>query len=159
MKKLKKARLKLLIEFVKYNIAGTVFFWSTYLLFFVFETFLKWPPVQALAVASIIGHIFYFILDKEWVFSSDGSTKKSIGEFIRFAIFMTFNYLLNLFLVWALLTYAGLSPYLGQFVTAGFFVFWSYLGLKYWVFPAQVSNKRSKADAARRRKSSQQKAA
>lgn len=149
MKKLKKSRLTLLVEFAKYNVAGSVFFWSTYLLFFLFETFLQWPEVQALAVSSIIGNILYFALDKEWVFSSDGSTKKSLGELVRFIIFMAFNYFLNLFLVWALLVYFDLTPYLGQFVTAGFFVFWSYLGLKYWVFPA-ANKKKGVPHAARR---------
>lgn len=152
MKKLEKPSLKLVIEFIKYNVAGTVFFWSTYIMFFVFNRYVGWPEIQALAVASIIGHVLYFILDKQWVFSSDGSTKKSLGELVRFIIFMAFNYFLNLLLVYALLYYFDLTPYLGQFVTAGFFVFWSYLGLKYWVFPAALK-KKGPADVGSRRKS------
>ena len=150
------------MQFVKYNVAGTVFFWSTYIMFFVLNTLLQWPEVQALATASIIGHVFYFILDKEWVFSSDGTTKKSLGELLRFAVFMALNYFLNLYFVWLLDVRFGLTPYLGQFVTAGFFVIWSYVGLKYWVFP--VSVKRTKkgkqyASRSRKRSTAKQKAA
>lgn len=34
----------------------------------------------------------------------------------------------------------GITPYIGFFISAGFFTIWSYLWYKYWVFPEQSSS-------------------
>jgi putative flippase GtrA len=31
----------------------------------------------------------------------------------------------------------GITPYIGFFISAGFFTVWSFLWYKYWVFPEQ----------------------
>jgi putative flippase GtrA len=46
---------------------------------------------------------------------------------------MVVNFLLDLAIVGGLRA-AGLTPYLGQFASAGFFTVWNYVLFKLWVF-------------------------
>ena len=128
----KKTRLTI-FEFIRYTVAGNVFFWTTYLGYLVLRHIFDWPEAAALATASIIAHIIYFALDKEWVFSADKKHRKTNVEFMRFGAFMTFNYFLNLAIVLGLSRF-GIIPEIGQFISAGFFTLWNWLGFKYWVF-------------------------
>lgn len=141
----KKRKRKNLWQFIRFNIAGFIFFWATYGLYFVFEQLLGWPSAWALATGSLIAHAIYFVLDKEWVFNAKGARKKTAGEMLRFAIFMSMNYFINLGIVLGLEQY-GLTPYIGQFVAAIFFTFWNFFGLKIWVFhqPLALRPRRAK---------------
>jgi hypothetical protein len=38
-------------------------------------------------------------------------------------------------LIVASLKSVGLTPYLGQFVSSGFFTIWNYFWYRFWVFP------------------------
>ena len=132
--KQKKHYIKLAIQFLKLQLAGNVLFWGTYLGYFAFDKVFHWPEFIALATASIIAHVLFFIVDKEWVFVDKTGRRKATNEIIRFIAFMGFNYVLNLTIIELLSVYAGLSPYVGQFVAAIFFTLWNYAGLKFWVF-------------------------
>jgi putative flippase GtrA len=135
MKKTKKKNLlKLLIQFVKLNLAANILFWGTYAGFAVFDRLLGWEELPALATASILAHILFFIVDKNWVFVDKTGRRKTRDELVKFAIFMGFSYILNIAIIRGLSEYAGISPYIGQFIAAGFFVFWNFIGLRWWVF-------------------------
>lgn len=130
-----------LIQFIKLQLAGNVLFWGTYIGYFVFDELLRWPELTALAVASIIAHVLFFIVDSEWVFDEKGERRKTPGELTRFAVFMGINYFINLGIITGLSHYLGLTPYIGQFVAALFFTLWTFIGLKYWVFRKPKSRK------------------
>lgn len=126
-----------LIQFIKLQVAGNILFWGTYIGYPIFHEWLKWPELSALATASIIAHVLFFIADSEWVFNEKGkkgSNRKTANELTRFVAFMGLNYFINLAIIAGLSKYFDISPYIGQFISALFFVLWNFIGLKYWVF-------------------------
>ncbi len=130
----KQFTFKNLIEFLKLQLAGNVLFWGTYLGYFVFEQWAGWAHLPALVTASLIAHVLFFIVDKEWVFNTDTGREKTVGEAMRFAIFMGLNFFINIGIITGLDVFFGITPYIGQFISAMFFTFWTWLGLKFWVF-------------------------
>jgi len=133
-KQSKKIWQKKLWEFVRLQIAGNILFVGTNVFFITGDLILHVPQVIAYPVASILAHFLFFVADKEWVFAEGGKRRKTRDELTRFIVFMGFNYIINLAIIFALKKEFGISPYVGQFVSAGFFTFWNYIGLKYWVF-------------------------
>lgn len=131
--------LKNLIEFIKLQLAGNILFWGTMGGSFVGAEWLHWSDLRALVTASILAHIAFFIVDKEWVFNSETGQQKTAGEVVRFALFMGLNFFINIGIVMATKQFLGpdfvVDPlYVGQFAAGVFFTFWTYLGLKFWVF-------------------------
>lgn len=122
------------IQFIKLQIAGNVLFWGTYIGYFVLHELAHQSELVSIALASIVAHILFFIVDSEWVFDEKGSRRKTPGELTRFVLFMGMNYFINLGIIYGLSTYLGITPYIGQFIAALFFTFWTFIGLKYWVF-------------------------
>ncbi|RWZ77993.1 MAG: GtrA family protein, partial [Candidatus Chaera renei] len=125
----------------KYNLAGTAFFWSTYGGFFVLNAVLGFGNLPSLAMASLFGHAVFFLLDKTWVFDQESSRRRTGREMTRFAAFMALNYVINIGIVIGLAA-IGITPYIGQFVAAAFFTFWSFAGLKWWVFKPRLVKRR-----------------
>lgn len=135
MEKIKKQfTLANLIQFIKLQLAGNILFWGTYIGFFLLHELAHWPELTALATASVIAHALFFIADSEWVFDEKGKRRKSPGELTRFVIFMGINYFINLGIIYGLSYYFDITPYIGQFIAGLFFTFWTFIGLKYWVF-------------------------
>lgn len=123
-----------LIEFIKLQLAGNILFWGTYLGFFLLYEIAGWAEIIALSTASIVAHVLFFIANSEWVFDEKGERKKTQGELTRFILFMGLNYFINLGIIWALSHFFGITPYIGQFISAMYFTIWNFVGLKYWVF-------------------------
>lgn len=121
------------VEFIKLQLAGNILFWGTYLGYFVSDRFFHQPNIGALAVASLAAHCIFFIVSRDWVFDAKG-TRKPTRQITRFILFMGLNYFINLGIIFGLEHYAHVSPYIGQFVSGLFFTFWTYFGLKFWVF-------------------------
>lgn len=135
MEKLKtQFTLQNLIEFIKLQLAGNILFWGTYLGFFLLYEFANWTEVASLAIASVIAHALFFIANSEWVFDENGERRKTSGELTRFVVFMGINYFINLGIIYGLSYFLGITPYIGQFISAMFFTIWTFVGLKYWVF-------------------------
>lgn len=135
MEKIKKQfTLKNLIQFIKLQLAGNVLFWGTYIGFFVLYEIAEQPEVLSLALASVVAHAAFFFVDKKWVFHEGEGRRKTGVELRRFIIFMGINYFINLGIITGLSHYFDISPYIGQFISAAFFTFWTFIGLKYWVF-------------------------
>lgn len=132
--KQKKSLIKIAIEFVKLQVAGNILFWGTYIGFFGLRELADWSTITALATASILAHILYFVADKEWVFSDKTGRRKTSDELSRFILFMGLNYFINLGIIAWLDSYFGITPYIGQFISGLFFTVWSFVGLRYWVF-------------------------
>mgnify|MGYP003439853904 CR=1 FL=1 len=143
----KKKFLKLAIEFIKLQLSANILFWGTIGGLFVLYDLLKWPQLAALATASIVAHVAFFIVNKEWVFDDNTGKRKTGGEVVRFVLFMGLNFFINLGIVMAASHYlSGIeavasafpgfdpTPYIGQVIAALFFTVWNFVGLKFWVF-------------------------
>lgn len=130
----KKKWWRLVLEFVKLQLAGNVLFWGTYLGYALGHEFLHWDSTLSMTIGSLSAHVLFFIIDKNWVFSTKTGKKKTQEEIIKFIIFMGLNFFINLGITLGLERYFGITPYIGQFIAGVFFAVWSYLGLKFWVF-------------------------
>ncbi|MDZ7744532.1 MAG: GtrA family protein [Candidatus Saccharibacteria bacterium] len=120
-------------RFVEYMIGGGAQFWSGYLAFALFDL-LGMPFWPNKSLAYFIGVTANYGLQRFWVFGRKGITKKQIEtSATKFYTLMFVNFLIDLGIVGGLRE-LGLTPYLGQFVSAGFFTLWNYLIFKFWVF-------------------------
>lgn len=94
----KQFSIQLIWEFIKLQLASNILFFGTLFGFYAGDKILHLPQLYALIIASILAHILFFIVDLEWVFTSDGK-QRSGRAMRRFIIFMTFNFFLNIALV------------------------------------------------------------
>lgn len=125
---------KNVIQFLKLQVAGNILFWGTYVGYAIGDLWFKAETWVAVGLSSIIAHVLFFVVDKNWVFSDKTGKRKTSDEIVRFAVFMGFNYLLNLGIIVGLDTFFHISPYVGQFISGFFFTVWTWVGLKFWVF-------------------------
>lgn len=134
MKKLKKKYLKEIIRFAKYTVGGNAQFWSGYATFAVLWGVMGMSFWWAKSLSYFLGVSVNFFLERFWVFKQKKMSARQIETSAsRFYSLMFVNFLLDLAIVGGLYN-AGLTPYIGQFVSAGFFTVWNYLFFKLWVF-------------------------
>ncbi len=141
-----KPKKSLKTQIIEYFVAGGAFFWSGYIAFFIFDSLLHFPLFAAKQLANLIGLTINYILEDRWVFKSHRSqaTKHQKRRGSRYLIIMVVNFGIDYLIVY-FLKKRGITPYLGQFVSAGFFTVWNFLWYKYWVFaphPSKVQGKR-----------------
>jgi putative flippase GtrA len=136
----KKDRHKLVVQFVQYCVSGGAYFWSGYLVFFLADKGLHWTLWWAKMSANVVGWIVNYSLQRYWVFNNKSLKGHQTQVTGRYMFITLVDFLLD-YLIVAGLKQAGLTPYLGQFVSAGFFTFWNYLWYRFWVFPEKFSKK------------------
>lgn len=90
-------KLRSIWEFIKLQLAGNILFFGTMAGFYIGEK-IGTPHFLNLAVASLLANILFFIVDRDWVFTSEGKRRQG-PALQRFIIFMTFNFFLNLALI------------------------------------------------------------
>lgn len=137
-------------QFVEYMVAGGAFFWSGYIAFAVFDSVLHWPLFISKQLANIIGLTVNYILEDQWVFKKKRSRKpydKRRGN--RYIIITIINFGIDYLIILGLKN-IGISPYIGQFISAGFFTVWNFVWYKYWVFAPHPSKKKGKRKVRRR---------
>lgn len=125
----------------EYLISGGVYFWTGYLAFFAFDKGLHWTLWWAKITADIVGWIANYGLQRFWVFNNPKLSKHRIEVTSRYIIITLVDFLLDYIIVKGLKT-IGISPYIGQFASAGFFTVWNYVWYKFWVFPAKYPRKK-----------------
>lgn len=130
VKKHRKLELKRLLE---YMITGGAWFWSGYAMFALLFGVFKWHIVPAKIIAYLFGLSVNFILERFWVFRDTKAKKQLQAVTIRYVLLSGMNLCIDTAIVWGL-SKLGLTPYLGQFVSAGFFTIWNYIWYKLWVF-------------------------
>lgn len=130
----KRSLIRNILQFIKLQLAGNVLFLGTYGGYIVADQVFHNHSIFAVAIPSILAHGLFFIVDKNWVFSEKTGKRKTGAEIVRFIAFMGMNYFINLGIIGGLQHYFGISPYIGQFIAATFFTFWTWAGLKFWVF-------------------------
>lgn len=148
MAKLTKRNRKLLIQFVEYMISGGAYFWSGYALFAVLWSGLGWSLWWAKLTANIFGWTINFLLQRFWVFRNP-NLKGHASEVTGRYIFITLVDFMLDYLIVAGLNLIGVTPYIGQFISSGFFTIWNYLWYRFWVFPEKLKRKKKVLTPAR----------
>lgn len=125
---------KELTRFLQYLISGGAYFWSGYAMFFVCDQLFGLDLWWAKLIANLTGWTVNYVLQRYWVFNNPRLQQSQKQVTTRYIALTAFNFILDYFIVRALQDF-GLTPYLGQFVSAGFFTGWNYLWYRFWVFP------------------------
>lgn len=144
MQKIKKRYQKELKRIAEYLISGGAQFWSGYAAFAVFDLLLFIPFWPNRVLSYGVGVVVNFYLQRYWVFGKKRMSKKQIHSSAEkyYGVMFT-NFVLDLAIVGGLYELAGVSPYIGQFVSAGFFTVYNYLLFKFWVFKKQAHRSKS----------------
>lgn len=133
-KKKNTPRISRIKQFAQYMVSGGAYFWSGYAVFFVCDHLLHWHLWWAKLTANMAGWTIYYLLQRYWVFNNPSLKKKQTQVTERYVVLTAANFVIDYSIIRALKA-AGLTPYLGQFISAGFFTGWNYLWSRYWVFP------------------------
>jgi len=141
MAKNKNSRRKLVVQIVEYSVSGGAYFWSGYLVFFLADKGLHWNLWWAKLSANVVGWIVNYTLQRYWVFNNKQLKSHKTEVTGRYAVITLVDFVLD-YLIVAGLKQLGLTPYLGQFASAGFFSVWNFLWYKYWVFPEKFNKKK-----------------
>lgn len=149
-KKSKRLEVKRLIE---YAITGGAWFWSGYAMFALLYSVFGWHIVWAKIVSYIFGLSVNFLLERFWVFGDTHARKQLQAVTTRYVLLSVLNLGIDTGIVWGL-DKVGINPYIGQFISAGFFTVWNYVWYKLWVFTKKKSPgpKRAAAPHLRRPK-------
>lgn len=140
---LKKKEVREIKRITEYMISGGAFFWSGYLAFFAFDKGLHWSLWWATSASYLIGWTVNFLLQRYWVFNNPKLAKHQTEVTGRYIAVSLVNLFINFIILSALKT-IGITPYVGQFVSSGFFTVWNYVIYKYYVFPEKFPRKKKK---------------
>lgn len=147
-RKTQSGKRKELIRIIEYLVSGGAYFWSGYLMFFVLDKGFHLNLWWAKLGANITGWIVNYTLQRYWVFNNAKLKKHQTEVTGRYIVITLVDFVLD-YLIVAALKSIGISPYIGQFVSSGFFTVWNYLWYKFWVFPQQFHKKKTKITPAR----------
>jgi putative flippase GtrA len=147
-KKSNKLRAEI-IRITEYLVSGGLYFWTGYAVFFVCDSIFGWTLWWAKLAANIIGWIVNYMLQRFWVFRNPELAKHRTEVTGRYAVITLVDFVLDYLIVYGL-QQLGISPYIGQFASAGFFTVWNYLWYKSWVFTSRLHRKPRHKKSARR---------
>ena len=125
-----------LVQFIKYMIGGTSYFWSGYAVFALCYSGLGWNWLPAKMVADLIGWTMNYLIQRYWAFDNPRLAHREGRTLSKYGALTVLNFLLDYLMIWGL-KQLGISPYIGFFVSAGFFTVWNYTWYRYWVFYAK----------------------
>ena len=140
MFKLKKRQQREVKRITEYMISGGAYFWTGYITFFIIDKLLKGSFFWAKSVSTLAGWLVNYILQRYWVFRNPALKKHQTEVTGRYMFITLVDFVLDFFIVYGLKE-VGITPYIGQFLSAGFFTVWNYLWYKYWVFPDKFARK------------------
>lgn len=140
LRKKQKRELKRITE---YMISGGAYFWTGYLVFFLIDKGLGASFFWAKSLSTLAGWTVNFLLQRYWVFNNPALAKHQTEVTGRYIAITLTNFVLDYFIVYGL-KQVGITPYIGQFVSAGFFTVWNYLWYRFWVFPEKFQSKAQK---------------
>lgn len=129
---------------VEYLISGGAYFWAGYMMFFVCDKVLHLDLWWAKLIANSFGWMVNYVLQRYWVFNNPKLRQHQTDVTYRYIVITLVDFVLD-YIIIRLLKSVGVSPYLGQFISSGFFTIWNYLWYKFWVFPQKFTKKRSPA--------------
>lgn len=133
----------------QYMISGGAYFWSGYGAFFVIDKLLHGTFFWAKSVSTLVGWTVNYLLQRYWAFNNPRLKTHQTQVTARYAVITIVDFALDFFIVWGLrhVSIFGftINPYIGQFISAGFFTVWNYLWYRFWVFPEKFTTKATKA--------------
>jgi putative flippase GtrA len=121
------------VQFVEYFIGGSSYFWSGYLVFAICYSALGWDWLPAKIAADIIGWTVNYLIQRYWAFKSPALAKKEGQTLGKYSLVTAANLGLDYLIIWGLKS-LGVTPYIGFFISAGFFTVWNYLWYRFFVF-------------------------
>jgi putative flippase GtrA len=130
-------------RFAEYLVSGGAYFWSGYALFAVLFSGLHWSLWWAKLAANVFGWTVNYLLQRFWVFRNPSLAKHRTEVTGRYIIITLVDFVLD-YLIVRWLSTLGITPYIGQFISSGFFTFWNYLWYRNWVFTNRVHRKKRK---------------
>lgn len=133
MKKLRKSQKRELVRVGEYLISGGAFFWSGYGVLILMREVMGLSLLLSTIVSYTIGWTVNYVLQRYWVFSNPKLKKQNLQVTGRYLFISFVNLIIN-YLILNSLENIGISVYIGQFVSAGFFTVWNYVIYKFWVF-------------------------
>lgn len=125
---------KWLKQFAKYMAGGSLYFWVGYGVFAIGYSLLHVWWLWAKIAADTIGWSLNYFVQRYWAFNSDHLRLSEMEHVGRYLFIETIGFILDYAII-GILKYAGVSPYIGFFISSAFFTVWSFLWYKYWVFP------------------------
>lgn len=123
-------------QFAKYMSGGTLYFWVGYGVFALCYSVFGWDWLPSKILADALGWSLNYIVQRYWAFNSDHLKLSEMQHVGRYIFIESIGFVLDYLIIFAL-NKAGITPYIGFFISAGFFTVWSYLWYKYWVFPQE----------------------
>jgi len=120
-------------QFARYFAAGTSYFWMVYIVFAVCYSGLHWAWWPAKMLGDAAGWTLSYFLQRYWAFASSGLKKREEVTLAKYVALTMVNFAIDYGIVGGLRA-MGVSPYLGTFVSAGFFTVWNYVWFRFWVF-------------------------
>ena len=121
-------------QVVNYLIGGGLYFITGYAAFYGFYHFLHWTLFYATIFSNIIGWTVNYFINRFWVFEHPSLKKNALRISTKYTILTLADFLLS-YLILRGLKAVGISPYIGQFISAiCFFTPWNYYWYKLWVF-------------------------
>lgn len=121
------------IQFLEYLVGGFGYFWSGYAVFAVCYSGFGWNWFPAKMAADVVGWTVNYAVQRYWAFNSPALAGREAATLGRYGILTACNLFIDYLIIWAL-NDIGISPYVGFFVSAGFFTVWNYLWYRFWVF-------------------------
>ncbi|MFA5004415.1 MAG: GtrA family protein [Candidatus Saccharimonadales bacterium] len=138
MKQKQKREVKRITE---YLVSGGAYFWSGYGMFFVLDKGLHLNLWWAKLLANVTGWLVNYALQRYWVFNNPKLAKHKLEVTGHYAVITLADFLID-YLIVAGLKHLGITPYIGQFASSGFFTVWNYFWYKFWVFPDKYPRKK-----------------
>ncbi len=125
-----------IIQFLEYMVGGSAYFWSGYLVFAFCYSGRHWKWLPAKMLADVIGWSLNYLIQRYWAFANKRLQHHERRAAGRYALISVVNLGLD-YLIIGGLNRIGISPYLGFFISAGFFTGWNYMWYRFWVFIAK----------------------
>lgn len=146
---LRKKQQQEVTRIAEYMVSGGAYFWSGYGAFFVLDKIVHATFFWSKSVSTLTGWTVNYLLQRYWAFNNPKLKAHQTEVTGRYAVITLVDFALDYAIVWGL-KQIGISPYIGQFLSAGFFTIWNYLWYRYWVFPSKFAqNKPAKITVAR----------
>lgn len=153
MFKLRRKQQKELTRIAEYLVSGGAYFWSGYATFFVIDKVFNGAFFWAKSISTLVGWAVNFVLQRYWAFNNPKLQKHQTEVTKRYVIITLVDFVLDYLIVWGLtrVSIAGfeINPYIGQFISSGFFTVWNYLWYRFWVFPDTFAKTKPKLRVSR----------
>lgn len=127
---------KLWLQFLKYMVGGGVYFWTGYLIFAIGYSGFHISWLWAKMIADAVGWTLNYVIQRYWAFANPKLNAQQVKVTGRYLMLTVLNFLIDYSIV-ASLKHFGLTPYVGLFISSGFFTIWNYLWFRFFVFRVQ----------------------